>query len=53
MVAVGEDVECSAAAGHDELEGRLATAYSEQDEAYRDWVRKGKPILGQVKQGFF
>lgn len=34
-----------------EAEGRLATAYSEQDEAYRNWVRKGKPILGKVKEG--
>jgi len=34
-----------------EAEGRLATAYSEQDEAYRAWVRKGKPLIGQVKEG--
>lgn len=33
-----------------EAEGRLATAYQEQDEAYRDWVKAGKPTLGQVKQ---
>lgn len=31
--------------------GRLATAYSEQDEAYREWVAAGKPIIGKVKQG--
>ena len=34
-----------------EAEGKLATAYSEQDEAYRAWVRKGKPLIGQVKEG--
>jgi hypothetical protein len=34
-----------------EAEGRLATAYSEQDEAYRAWVRKGKPLIGQAKEG--
>lgn len=34
-----------------EAQGRLATAYSEQDEAYRDWVAAGKPILGKVKEG--
>ncbi len=34
-----------------ETEGRLATAYTEQDEAYRDWVRKGKPLIGKVKEG--
>lgn len=33
-----------------ELEGRLATAYSEQDEAYRKWVRAGKPIIGKVEE---
>lgn len=34
-----------------ETEGRLATAYAEQDEAYQNWVAAGKPILGEVKQG--
>jgi hypothetical protein len=34
-----------------EAEGRLTTAYSEQDEAYREWVAAGKPTLGRVKQG--
>lgn len=34
-----------------EVEGRLATAYQEQDEAYQNWVAAGKPILGEVKQG--
>lgn len=34
-----------------EAQGRLATAYAEQDEAYRDWVKAGKPILGQVPEG--
>lgn len=34
-----------------EAEGRLATAYEAQDEAYRKWVKAGKPILGQVAEG--
>ena len=34
-----------------ETEGRLATAYAEQDEAYQNWVAAGKPLLGEVKQG--
>jgi hypothetical protein len=34
-----------------EAQGRLATAYSEQDEAYRDWVAAGKPLIGKVKEG--
>lgn len=34
-----------------EAQGRLATAYSEQDEAYREWVAAGKPIIGKVEEG--
>lgn len=34
-----------------EAEGRLTTAYSEQEEAFREWVAAGKPTLGRVKQG--
>lgn len=34
-----------------ETENRLTTAYSEQDEAFREWVAAGKPTLGRVKQG--
>lgn len=34
-----------------ETEGRLATAYAEQDEAYQNWVAAGRPIIGEVKQG--
>lgn len=34
-----------------EAQGRLATAYAEQEEAFRDWVAAGKPTLGMVKQG--
>lgn len=34
-----------------EAEGRLATAYEAQDEAYRKWVKAGKPIIGQVAEG--
>lgn len=34
-----------------ELGEKLDTAYSDQDKAYNAWVKKGKPALGQVKQG--
>ena len=34
-----------------DAEGRLATAYAEQDEAYQNWVAAGKPLIGQVKTG--
>lgn len=34
-----------------EAEGKLATAYEAQDEAYRKWVKAGKPIIGQVAEG--
>lgn len=34
-----------------EYESRLVTASSEQEEAFREWVDKGRPLLGQVKPG--
>jgi hypothetical protein len=32
-----------------EVEGRLATAYQEQDEEFRKWVRAGRPRMSQEK----
>jgi hypothetical protein len=34
-----------------EVEGRLATAYQEQDEEFRKWVRAGRPRMSQEKPG--